>query len=54
MLLNDVVMGKAIKLTRTDTSLTKVRRLRLYFLKGSLGLTLKIITATAGVRFGDW
>jgi hypothetical protein len=52
MLLNDVVMGKAIKLTRTDTSLTKVRRLD--FLKGSLGLTLGITTATAGVRFGDW
>lgn len=29
MLLNDVVMGKTIKLTMTDESLTKVRRLSL-------------------------
>jgi len=50
MLLNDVVMGKTIKLTRTNTNLTMVRPL--HFLKGSLGLMLNIITATAGVRFG--
>jgi hypothetical protein len=46
MLLNDVVMGRTVKLTWTDTSLTQVRCLM--HVKKSLCLTFRTVQAPQG------